>query len=426
VAASSDLYSLGVVLFEMATGRVPFDGDQPVNVALKHVNEPVPHPRFINANITPQMEAVILRAMEKNPDMRYQTADAFLADLDAIEGGTAVQPAVAQTYATPPMAPVDEDLEEKKRKYWPWVLLAVALALTALIAFLALSPGDRITVPDVAGSPVSDARTEIEDAGLQVGEVETEFSDEEPKGTVLDTDPGAGTKVEKESKVDLIVSGGEAPVEVPEFVGSTVAEAQADAKEAGLTLRVREVFSATVDEGTIGAQNPPAGEKVATGETVTVNVSKGVEAITVPAVTGGSVESAKSKLEAAGFTVRVREEDSAEEAGTVTAQAPAAGTEAKEGDTITLTTASGFNSVPALIDQSEDEATDAVAAAGFRVRITETTAQDPSLPIDGKVTAQTPDAGGRLEVGSQVSITVTRPAEDTGTTPTEEPAPENL
>jgi serine/threonine-protein kinase len=189
---------------------------------------------------------------------------------------------------------------------------------------------------------------------------------------------------------------------------------------------VREVFSATVDEGTIGAQNPPAGEKVAAGETVTVNVSKGVEAITVPAVTGSSVESAKSKLEAAGFTVRVREEDSAEEAGLVTAQAPAAGAEAKEGDTITLTAASGFNSVPALIDQSEDEATDAVAAAGFRVRITETTAQDPSLPLDGKVTAQTPDAGGRLEVGSQVSITVTRPAEDTGTTPTEEPAPENL
>ncbi|MCW2956333.1 MAG: pknB, partial [Thermoleophilia bacterium] len=333
VSAPSDLYSLGVVMFEMCTGRVPFDGDSPVNVALKHVKDPVPRPSTFSAKITPALESIILKALEKDAARRYGSADEMLADLDRARDGattqamtqvlpgaagagaasTRVQPIVPPPVTPPraysqPVAPEpawperswDEDSRDEKRSPWVWLapLLIVLLLAIAAGTYILLNRDQGTPVPDVVGMRVAEARVELTEAGFVLGE-QTEQSSDEPVGTVLEQDPGDGTEAEEGAEVDVVVSKGPAPIEVPTVAGETQAAAIAAIRAAGFTAAptVRKVADDDVEEGQVISSNPAAGAEAARTTKIVLNVSTGPEANAVPNVVGETYESAKSQLE---------------------------------------------------------------------------------------------------------------------------------
>lgn len=452
VSAASDLYSIGIVMYEMATGQVPYEGDSPVNVALKHVNDPVPRPSQVRRDVPPALEAVIVRALQKDPHDRYQTADEFLADLERARrgvlpadtsamtqvlggAGASTMPTIARHSNRPP-APVPSDVgaayaaskfdeapdPRAKRSRWPWVLLALlVLALVGVAYLVTASSPETSPVPDVTGKRVQQARTQLEGAGFRVGEVQQEFSDEEPAGRVISQDPEAGNEAEAGEQIDLVVSRGPEPVTVPDLVGEPVGDARSELQEAGLEIREQAQITDEEDPGTVLSQDPAAGKQVAPGSTVTVTVARTVPEKAVPSVVGLDEASARDRLKAAGFAVDTREVDSGEPQGQVVAQDPEAGSEAKQGATVSLQVASGYNTVPGVVGQTAADAKAALRAAGFAVREEREMTNDPSLPPSGTVTSQDPAAEARFRLGERVTIVVTRheePAADD-----EEPQP---
>jgi serine/threonine-protein kinase len=439
VSAPSDLYSLGVVMYEMATGRVPFDGDSPVNVALKHVKDPVRRPSALNPEVSPQLESIVLKAMEKDPASRYHSADEMLADLDrAREGGqtsamtavlggaaiggaagaaaatrvTPITPTPARAYETPvppePAWPDDDEDRSGGRKAWKWVLpLLVVVALAAVAAYLLIGGDKGTEVPDVVGQRLAQARAEVIDAGFKVGEVSYEASASEDEGTVLEQSPDGGDEADEGSEVDLVVSSGPETVEVTDVVG--VQRKTAIAQLQGDGFKVREAAreaSDTVKAGFVIRQDPGGGEKAAPGATITIVVSSGPEQQAVPSVVGLSESDARAKLEAEplNLVVEVDTVDSSKPAGTVISQSPTANTRVEPGSTVTLQVASGNNAVPDVGGQSEADATSALQAQGFRVEVVEQPTDDPSSI--GVVLATDPTAGSVTSVGTTVTVTV--------------------
>lgn len=452
VSAPSDLYSLGVVMFEMATGRVPFDGDSPVNVALKHVKDDVVRPSALNAQVTPQLESIILHAMEKDPARRYHSADEMLADLDRAREGsqtqamtkvlgaaalgagagaaaaasrTSVQPLVPtpnRAYETPippepawPESGWEDDDQGVGGSKWRWILpVLVVLALAGAAAWFFLTPqGDP--VPDVVGMKLQEARTAITDDGFTIGEVTQQPSSDEPKGIVIDQDPGAGDKADKGSKVDLVVSSGPEPVAVPDVVNVQRAKAINTLEDAGFKVREgQRETSADVKPGFVIRQSPAAGDEVAPGSTITIVVSSGPEDQTVPSVVDMTESEARRTLEADPFNyvVEVETVDSPSAKGTVISQSPAANAKAAPGDTITIQVASGRNAVPDVGGDDQDTATKSLQDSGFSVDVVEDPTDDPSQ--DGLVISIDPSAGTSATVGSTVTIHVGSLQSDAG------------
>lgn len=444
VSASSDLYSLGVVLFEMSTGRVPYDGESPVNVALRHVNDPVPSPRTFNPAVSPLLEAVIVRSMQKDPAARYATADEMLADLHGVPtghvseqttsvlvgaavgaGATTMQPAVqpvlpaipmdasssyAEAAAYTPHDPGGEDVPKRSRT-WIWILvLLVALAGGAaawLMTSSSETPTEQVDVPAVVGLKQRDAETKLEDAGLRVGKITFSTNKDAAKGDVLEQDPAAGTQVDTDTKVDLVVSSGPELTSMPRVVGKTEADARQTLRDAGLTkITVTKEFSDTVAAGKVLSQTPPEGTEVSGDTEIALIISDGAENTTVPNVQGNDFTSAQSDLQKAGFDVSKQEADSDQPKGTVLSQSVPAGQKAKTGSTIVLTIATGFNTVPSTVGKTTDEAQTLLQDAGFVPQVG-TDIEDPTMtPGDPDLVRTQSPSSGRRQLGSTVTINI--------------------
>ena len=408
VSPASDLYSIGVILYETLTGRVPFEGDSAVAVALKQVSEPPQPPSRLNPAVPPALDAVVMKALAKHPANRFRAADDFLAALDAAEAAPAVSP-VGDTARYAPVAPVAPPPEEpafetEGSSPWRWILVAIlVLALVGLAAWALTRPG-QVTVPSVLGDSEANARQTLEQAGLSV-ETE-EFPSQQPAGTVVEQDPTAGSKADEGSTVTLSVSSGPGTAKIPDVAGDPERRAVKALENVGLMVNTEERFSSEVEEGLAIGTKPKAGSKLDEGSSVTLLISKGADLADVPSVVGLGQQIAENQIKAAGLIANVETTDSDEPEGTVLSQDPAGGVQAANGSEVTIVVSTGAGSVivPDVEGLFRDGAVRVLANHGLDVSIQEDTTADPEQ--DGRVIDQAPAGGARVHEGDTVSIVV--------------------
>ena len=431
VTASSDLYSIGVMLYEMLAGRLPFDGDSAVAIALKHLSEPPAPISQWRPDVHPALEAVVMAALAKDPAQRWQSAEDLASALEAartqIESGDnggqdtasfgaialpAEDPTaatrVAGTTAAPVVAPVTEPEEERReRRWWWWAIGALALALLAVLLYLVLSgtlAADKRDVPRVTGKQLVEARAIMERAGF---EVETErVQSSQPFDQVVDQDPNAGEEAEEGATVTLEASGGPGDVLVPPVANLRQGQAVDELEDAGLRVTIDREFSERVREDFAIRTVPGEGTEVTKGTRVRLIVSRGPEQVTVPDVVGLSRESAEARLRDEDFGVTVEEQESDEPEGDVISQSPEGGSSVARGETVTITVSTGRPQVdvPDVVGLSEDDARNRLSRAGLGATSQERTVTDPSQ--DGVVIEQRPASGTEVEEGSDVVIVI--------------------
>jgi serine/threonine-protein kinase len=435
VSAQSDLYAVGIVLFELLTGTIPFDGDTAVTIALKQVSEPPLPPSRLNPAVSPDLEAIVLRALAKEPAHRFADADEFIAALEAARS-TLDEPAGAATTAFMPIsggAVVEEEVayaapleEDRGPRWWLWGLLAALLVAGAVLLALVLADEDERPVPRLVGADVGTAARTLRNAGFKP--VTERVRDERPEDEVIAQDPAPGVELEVGEEVTLTVSDGPGLTGVPAVEGLKRKEARERLIDAGFKVRERREPSDAIDPGRVIETTPASGVQAEIGSVVTIVLSMGPEQVAVPAVEGDSLSVARGELERAGLEVSVvREETDAAAPDTVIGQDPAGGTEVKKGSTVTLTVAKEVEkvAVPGVTGLDQAQAAERLSGAGLKVDVQEQAVDRPSQ--DGKVLRQSPGAGSQLERGGQVTITVgTFEPEldpDPGST-TEEPPPD--
>lgn len=383
----TDLYSLGVVLYEMVTGVVPFQGDSAVTIALKHIQEEVVPPKTLNSKIPDSLNKLILKAMEKEPSKRYQTAKEMIADLQKIKNNpnaiigdsdddnehTIIMSAVTDDMAKVKEAPKtsysnkdedfyddddddyyydDDDDEEsffgKNKGLLKKILLGVGCAV--LIILLGVggcklmgmgSSTKEVTVPNLVGMNVDEAKTKLESMNLVLVEAGTEESDE-PEGTILKSNVEAGTKVKENSEIRVIISGGATKIKMPDLVEDDLDTAKTILKSYGLKISSStEDYSDDIPKGKIIRQTPEKDTDVDEDTEITVVISKGpkIRKNTVPSVIGMSEEEAKNKIISSGFkvdSVTQKIEDQSQN-GIVLGQSVEGGETITAGKTITIT-----------------------------------------------------------------------------------------
>ncbi|HLM25602.1 MAG TPA: Stk1 family PASTA domain-containing Ser/Thr kinase [Thermoleophilaceae bacterium] len=426
VTDASDLYSIGVMLYEMLAGRLPFDGDSAVSIALKHLNEaPVPL-STLRPDIDPALESVVMAALAKDPAARWQSAEDFAEALEAarahvLAGGSNGQntAAWAALAALPPDDggyPGEPEEEERKRRRWPWVALALlVLAMIAVTAF-ALTRAKQLDVPKVEGQQLAQARETLERAGFEKIKIERERSLAE-RDRVLDQKPIAGQEAAEDSTVTLVASNGPGDTRVPSVEDLPQERAVKELNKVGFKVNLDTEPSNTVKQGFAIRTVPKEGTEAERGTRVRLFVSSGPARVQVPGVVGLLRESAESRLTSDGFNVTVRTQESEQPKDEVVAQTPSAGTSTERGAAVTITVSSGSSaprspppskadpkvSVPTVTGQSASAAAAALRAAGFAVSAQERDTDDEDE--DGKVISQSP-AGGEAERGSTVTIVI--------------------
>jgi eukaryotic-like serine/threonine-protein kinase len=450
VDQTSDLYSTGIVLFELVTGEVPFSGDTPVEIAMKHLSETPDAPSELRQEVPPDLDMVVLRALAKEPSDRYQSAAAMDADLETVAhgghvpvetadaatmvlaGGRGGEAPTAETLVTRRGRPGGpgysrprqfEPIARRRRSLWPW-LLAVGAVLALLVAGFLLydtvksqfGGAEQVAVPYVVGLRQAEAVNGIENKGL-VPRVRRVSNSDVEEGIVFKQQPEAGRRVDKEAAVIIDVSAGKPEVTVPSVVGQSSTDAVAELTRVGLDAQIVDVNSDR-DEGTVTAQFPTAGTVVVEGTRVRVNVSRGPKPVTVPPVIGLPYDQAASELQRAGFGVARVDVDSELAKGIVSDQDPNGGSSGSKGSTVTLSVSKGpvTASVPDVTNQDVTIAQTTLEAAGFRVRVVLENTDDPSF--DGIVISQDPVGGAQAAPDSVVTLFVGRFAGgETTTTP---------
>jgi len=417
VTAVSDLYSIGVILYEALTGRVPFEADSAVAVAMKQVSQTPLRPSSINPAVSPALDAVVMRALEKDPGQRFQNADAFIAALDAAlkaptAGGT------ADFAALPPaVAVAEEPVEEEPRRNWLLWALAAAVVIGLLVGLL-LTRDTSTEVPKVTGNQLNVAISLLQQDGFSVGEVKRVEREVAPN-TVLEQDPAASPPGDQAAldcafltlfcskpDVTLTVSNGPGSSEVPATAGLSREEATEKLEAAGFGVQAETVSSDTVEEGLVIHSEPSAGETATNGSDVTIVVSAGPKRAKVPVLVGSQRRLAVQQIRGRGLTPSVSEEESDSPAGEVISQSPSAGSEVEAGSTVAIVVSSGKQQakVPNVVGKLRSEAVEAVRAAGLSP-----TVEEEETEVEGKIGRaidQFPPFGSELEPGETVTIVV--------------------
>jgi eukaryotic-like serine/threonine-protein kinase len=425
VTPVSDLYSIGVMLYEALARRVPFEGESAVAVAMKQVSQAPQRPSSINPQVSPALDAVVMRALEKTPGERFQNADAFIAALDAalkagdeLRGGTATFAPLPPTVAQPAdaeAAEMDElEEEERRRRRRRWIMAGVAVLIVALLAF-GLTRNTTTEIPNVTESPRYLAETRLEARGFTIGEVTEVKRAEAPAGTVLEQDPLPGNADEECSfltlfcskpKVNLTVSSGPGKTKVPSVTDLPQAEATEKLEEAGFKVAAQRVNSSAVEEGRVIHTEPSGGSTATEGSTVVLTVSSGPKLAKVPILVEAQRSVAVQRIRSVGLVPSVGEETSSAPAGQVIRQAPSAGSRVPPGSTVTITVSKGEEKtkVPNVIGKLRAEAVSTLREAGLKPTVSEQETDVPSKV--GRVTDQFPPPGSEVEPGTGVSVVV--------------------
>ena len=449
----SDIYAIGIILYEMLTGKVPFDGESAVTIALKHFQEEIPSVRLYDRHVPQSLENVVLKATAKDPIDRYQSAEEMSADLaTALDPSRLNEPAwhpanhVEETKVLPNLteqmptvAPVEEivtkpekEAEEKpvpskkkandqkpksKKKLLFLGIAAVLVIGIATIAFSVLGGGkNEISVPDVSNLSESAARSKLQEAGLKAaGQTEEITSDKIPEGKVVKTNPEAKAIVQKGREVVLYISTGGRKIKMKDYTDMEYKEAvealvKLDFKES--KIKKKEEYSDTVEKGKIISQTPEANSEVTPDKTsVKFVVSKGAKPIKISDYVGMTINEALLDLANNGINesqVKQTQQESDKEAGTILSQTPSAGSSVTPGNTmINFVVSSGPNevSVPDFTGMSKSEVQSAAKEAGLTVNFEED--YDTQVPA-GQVIRSNPSAGEKVKKNSSVTVTLSK------------------
>ncbi len=431
VDESSDLYSTGIVLYELLTGKVPFTGETPVEIAMKHLSQVPEAPSTIRHEIPRDLDLVVLRALAKEPAERYRTAKEMDRDLELVGRGEAVGPETEEaatmvlrgetTAVAPPGRPPSYGGDERYRSYegevrrgrtwWPWLLaagVAIAIGIGAWLFYDnvqdELDANDPVVVDNYEGILEENAVQLITGDGFEAKVIRLPNGDVKPQ-YVFEQEPTAGTGLPKGSIVTIRVSTGKKKIAVPSLVGKSRDTAVAELTSAGLDADVAEVPS-DKSPGVVTAQDPRPGTVLVEGSSVRINVSKGPKPVAVPNVVGSSYDVAAAQLQLAGFTVGRVEVESDRPAGEVVDQTPPGNSTATRGSPVTLSVSRGPQTVavPDVALQSVADARTTLRAAGFRVSIVRQETDDEAL--DGLVMSQDPAGGTQADPDSVVTLTV--------------------
>lgn len=440
----TDIYSAGLILFEMVTGRLPWIEASPAQIAFAHVNEDVPAPSSLVAWVPPQIDVLVASLCARDPGKRPASAGEALSMLRGIRVGlpsallqkraarsaeeVSASPDAQPTAFTPPAPPAvlatvpiaqqvvytsgthQEPVPQQKRRSGrvSALVLIFVLVMIGLAAggwwWVKYGPGSYATIPDVAGQNRANAEVMLDELNLAYV-VNSEYSDDVAEDVVIGTNPRAGQRVHKSETLTLTVSRGIEMVSVPDLSQLTPDAATRALENSHLQLgNSTEVWSDAVPVGRIVMSSPVSGQQVAHGSTVDIQVSKGPEPITVPGVVGLDVDDAIAQLTGAGLTPKTTTEfSSIIPEGQVISQnpTPEAGP-LKAGDQVILTVSAGAQSVevPDVVGLGEDEATAALEDSGFQVKI------NRKFGLFAVVTDQKPEAGQTAEVGSTVTLTI--------------------
>ncbi|MER5768929.1 Stk1 family PASTA domain-containing Ser/Thr kinase [Streptomyces sp. NPDC001985] len=442
VDARSDLYSTGCLLYELLTVRPPFIGDSPVAVAYQHVREEPQPPSNFDAEITPEMDAIVLKALVKDPDYRYQSADEMRADIEACLDGqpvaaTAAMGAVgygypqeeqattalrhsdhaaAQTSMLPPMNPDDGGFgayddgrgRRRQRKSSTSTVLLVVAGILVLIGAVLIGravfgpdagKGD-VDVPVLVGKTVEEAQADATNAGVELQESGRERCDQ-PKGRICEQSPADGTIAEGET-ITYVLSEGAPKVEVPDVVEKSKDSAQDALRRKGFKVDVKEVETSQADAGTVFKQDPAQNSMVEKGTTVTITVAT-QQLQTVPKVVGNQLAQAQSQLQFLDFQVNTEYVDSEEPKDKVIGQTPEGDSKAAKNTTVTLKVSKGpaqTIQVPSLQGKTLGEAKALLTGAGLQIGEIKGSDKDTA-----QVIAQDPVAGSQAAANQQVGVT---------------------
>ncbi|MFG2946725.1 Stk1 family PASTA domain-containing Ser/Thr kinase [Streptomyces adustus] len=445
VDARSDLYSTGCLLYELLTVRPPFVGDSPVAVAYQHVREEPQSPSVFDPEITPEMDAIVLKALVKDPNYRYQSADEMRADIEACLDGQPVAATAAMgsvgyggygddqattalradggaTTMMPPMSPGNgggydyddrPDRRRQKKNNTSTILLAVAAVLVLVGAILigkwAFGGGgagnDTVSMPSFVDQTVAQAQQMADNADLKITIAKKPCENTET-GKVCSQDPTAGTEVKKQSTVNLVVSTGAPKVAVPNVVGKKVEDAKGilESDKYQFNVKTKDKVS-TLEAGTVLESDPELGKEVEKGSTITLTVAKAEVKATVPDVLGSGCDDAVAQMEANDLTgncVEV-ETDDQNQVGKVISTVPERGTQADKGSTVQIQIGKAKQqqqvAVPNITGQKLKDAKQMLAQAGLNVGNIQGSTDD-----DATVVASNPGQGNPVQTGSSVDL----------------------
>lgn len=436
--ARSDVYSLGIVLFEVLTGQKPFQGEDPVQIAIKHVNDRVPAPSSINPEISSEVDELVLRATDVNPDKRPKDAGEFQELLRSLSEKLDPKRRQLSLELDLPPLPIKTNQKERKSRFAasdsktvkkeetvakkemtsknrkpqlsPRVkrnrrIAALIAATLALISwYVVIGPGSKVIVPSLAGLTTQEAKFQLEDLGLNLDITRKEFSEDIPEGKVISSNPAGGGRVDPDGTVSVTISRGKERYSVPNLQGLKIAAAESLLKDNKLIVgEVIEEFSTEFPKDFIMRSAPAAGERIKRDSQVNIFISAGVEQIGISNYRGKSGEQALNELTEAGFEVETKYVFSEDlPIGAVVSQSPAAG-DADKGSTVNLLVSKGsqYVFIPNIFSLSEEKAVAMLKDLDLKAVVKKVGNKKTKV-----VTNVTPKVGTKVKRGSNVTITV--------------------